>query len=400
MIRDLGRVGGGQAGLHAGRWAGGIFACLLLAAATPSAAVDEFAPVVKSYSECVQAYRARRTDYATYCRGRFPLTLSAATARPSPLAAATPTPSTTTPPATTTPPPTSVPTAPPSTSTQTPSATGAAPSRTPPREPIDVTPRVNQLIDAWTNRPRPPKPPPRPPADPLAVIPEIQAACAAYAGNAERWRRCTTDAWNKAGLRGQPPVVLQVPPAPPPVEKPPVVVEPTDQTPVEPPQVKPPPVRPRPVKPNPSIAEPPILSQPDPPVDVAPPRVEPEPPLKLEPQPPKLVDPPLPREPAPPSIPIWVWLLAVLVALVAAAAGGFGLSRWLAKAKPPARPIQAAPIASAPPQIALVADPGVVVLTPDGPPRAGLAVSMRFALDAGPDADAVRLDYPSLETAP
>jgi hypothetical protein len=48
--------------------------------------------------------------------------------------------------------------------------------------------------------------------------------------------------------------------------------------------------------------------------------------------------------------------------------------------------------------VVLVADPGVVVLTPDGPPRAGMAVSMRFALDPG--GDDVRLDYPSLETAP
>ena len=48
----------------------------------------------------------------------------------------------------------------------------------------------------------------------------------------------------------------------------------------------------------------------------------------------------------------------------------------------------------------MVADLGVVTLTPDGPPRAGMAVSMRVALDVEGDADAVRLDYPSLETAP
>jgi hypothetical protein len=62
------------------------------------------------------------------------------------------------------------------------------------------------------------------------------------------------------------------------------------------------------------------------------------------------------------------------------------------------RPTQVEAAPCAPPEIALVADLGVVVLTPDGPPRAGMAVSMRVALEEG-EGD-VRLDYPSLETAP
>jgi hypothetical protein len=93
-----------------------------------------------------------------------------------------------------------------------------------------------------------------------------------------------------------------------------------------------------------------------------------------------------------------MWL-AALAALVGAAAGGFGLAKLLGRARSgssSAQKVEAA--APAPAEVALVVDPGVVVLKPDGPPRAGMAVSMRFAPDAG--ADEVRLRYPSLETAP
>lgn len=394
MTRDLGRGGGGQAGRLAERWAGGLAAALVLTVATPSAAVDEFAPVVKSYSECLTAYRGR-TDLVSYCRSRFPLSRTAVTALPPPrLSAVTPvpppatTPPATTPPATTPPATTSVPTAPPSTSTRDPPTT-----RTPPREPVDITPQVTRLIEAWATRPRTPRPPPRPPADPLAVIPQIQAACAAQAGDAERWRRCTTDAWKQAGLRGQPPLVLQVPPAPPP----PVYEPPPPTRPDPPVQSRPPPTRP-----NPPVQSRP---QPTPPVQ-PPPAVEPEPPVaavtpRAPPAPPPVIVVPTPQ-PAPPvaawSVPIWVWL-AALAALVVAAAGGFGLAKLLGRARPSlsrAQKVEAA--ALAPAEVALVVDPGVVVLKPDGPPRAGMAVSMRFALDAG--ADDVRLHYPSLETAP
>ena len=360
MIRDLGRIEGSRAGRHAGRWVGGIGACLLLLVATPSAAVDEFAPVVTSYAQCVQEYRTRRTDYATYCRARFPLTVQEAAARSSARSAVLTStqPATTSPaappPTATTPASTSVPAAPPPAYPQAPPATNSTPSRTPPRESVDITPAVNKLIEAWASRPRTPKPlpqAPRPPADPLAVIPQIQATCAAYAGNAERWRRCTTDAWNEAGLRGQPPLVLQVPPAPPPVD----------------------------IAPSPAKSEPP--------------------PIRPQPRPAVIVEPTPPPQAEGPPIPSWAWLLAAICALVAAGAGGFGLSRWLSRTRsttpdtPPAA-------ACAPPEITLVADPGVVLLTPDGPPRAGMAVSMRFALDTDLGADTVRLDYPSLETAP
>jgi hypothetical protein len=366
--------------------------CVLLTIATPSAAVDEFAPVVTSYARCVQEYRTRRNDYATYCRARFPLTVQEAAARSSTrmaaltaASAAAPAPTATAPPpAATTPAPTTVPAPPSPTSSQAPPATSAPPSRTRPRESVDITPAVNKLIKAWAARPRTPKPPPASPADPLAVIPQIQAVCAAYAGNAERWRRCTTDAWNRAGLRGQPPLVLQVPPAPPPVERPPIAYEPTGQAPVKPPLVKP---------------EAPILAPPDPPAESAPPPpVKSEAPSKPAPPTPRLVEPPLPPQPASPSVPLWAWLLAAIVALVAAGAGGFGLSRWLSKARASTPRAPQAAAVRAPPEIILIADLGMVVLTPDGPPRAGMAVSMRFALDAG-EREA-RLDYPTLETAP
>ena len=121
--------------------------------------------------------------------------------------------------------------------------------------------------------------------------------------------------------------------------------------------------------------------------------------MKIESAPPGPVDPALPSDPAPPSIPPWAWLLAAVVALLAAGAGGFGLSRWLSRPRPPsARPTPVAGAACPPPDIALVVDLGVVTLLRLGPPRAGMAVSMRFVRDA--DLDAVRLDYPSLETAP
>lgn len=356
--------------------------------------MDEFAPVVKSYSECLTAYRGR-ADVASYCRSRFPLSRTAVTALPPPrLSTATPTqPPATTPPATTAPPSTTtVPTAPPSTSTQ-----DAPTTRTLPGEPVDITPQVTRLIEAWATRPRTPRPPPRPPADPLAVIPQIQAACAAQAGDAERWRRCTTDAWKQAGLRGLPPLALQVPPAPPPpvYEPPPTRPEPSVQS-------RPPPPRPNlPVQSRPSPTQPvqpTSVVEPEPPVAaVTPPSASPA----LPPAPPPVVVAPT-LQPTPPvaawSVPVWVWL-AALAALVVAAAGGFGLAKLLGRARPSlshAQKIEAA--ALAPAEVALVVDPGVVVLKPDGPPRAGMAVSMRFALDAGPDD--VRLRYPSLETAP
>jgi hypothetical protein len=230
------------------------------------------------------------------------------------------------------------------------------------------------------------------------VIPQIQAACAAHAGDLERWRRCTTDAWKQAGLRGQPPLALQIPPAPPP----PVYEPPPPTRPDPPVQSRPPPIRPNPPvqsrpPPTPPVQPPPAIEpEPPPVVAVAPPSALPPPPT-----PPPVIVAPTPR-PEPPvaawSMPIWMWL-AALAALVVAAAGGFGLARLLGRKRPSlsrAQKVEAA--ALAPAQVALVVDPGVVVLKPDGPPRAGMAVSMRFALDAG--ADDVRLHYPSLETAP
>jgi hypothetical protein len=342
---------------------------------------------------------SHRADAATMCRRMFPLTRTSPIIRATPsvggIAARAPyvTPSPATPaPAT---PPVA---APPSTSTQTPPETSPPPSRTPPREPVDITPGINKLIEAWANRPRTPKPPPRSPADPLAVIPEIQAACAGYAANAERWRRCTSDAWKTAGLRGQPPLVLQIPPEPPPpvYEPPPTPVQPeqpvqTGPTPTEPPPPESsPPVQPPSALPQPVAPEPPIAAVTPPPSQPLQPS---QPPVVAAPTP----QPALPVTPSSPSIPIWAWLLAVVALVIAAAAGGFGLAKLLGKARPP-RPPKAEVAACEPAEVVLVADPGVVVLTPDGPPRAGMAVSMRFALDPG--GDDVRLDYPSLETAP
>jgi hypothetical protein len=338
-----------------GRWAGG-FAALLLSIATPAAALQQppvttttvpaaAAPAVaapRTYAECLRVYANQRSA-TTYCQRLFPnATLAAATPSTTAPAATTPT------------------------------------TQTPPREPIDLT----KLIDAWQNRPKTP-PTTTTPADPLAVIPEIQAACAAYASVPERWRRCTADAWRKAGLRGQPPLVLQTPPAveppaPPVVTPPPYVPPPPVQPPVvsKPPVQTPPPLTPKTVEPEPVV-------QPElPPVAV----VEPPPPSAA-------VQPPVPPPPKPPSTPIWFWLAA----LVAAAAGGFGVAKLLNRARPPSsRPatVEAAPC----PVIALVPDPGVVVVTPDGPPRAGMAVSLHIERDA--DGGAVSLaDYPKLETA-
>jgi hypothetical protein len=105
--------------------------------------------------------------------------------------------------------------------------------------------------------------------------------------------------------------------------------------------------------------------------------------------------------PAQPAVPIWLWLLA----LAAAAGGGFGLARWLGRPRPPSGAAQSASTSastSAPPpcapEIALVPDPGVVVLKPDGPPRAGMAVSLRF--EPAADLAELKLDYPALEAAP
>jgi type II secretory pathway pseudopilin PulG len=207
VTRDLGRVGSGRAGRHAGRWAGGIIASLLLAIAGPATARQAAAtatPSVRTYAECTRAYAARR-DAASYCRRLFPAT-PAVTSYDTCVEA----------------------------SGRTAEARKLCAQRYPdtapkPSEPIDITPQLNQLIDSWANRPRPTKPPP---ADPLAVVPGIQAACAQWVGNAERWLACTADGWRGTGLRGQPPQVLLTPPAPPVV-----VPEPTGQTPVKPPPV-------------------------------------------------------------------------------------------------------------------------------------------------------------------
>jgi hypothetical protein len=91
--------------------------------------------------------------------------------------------------------------------------------------------------------------------------------------------------------------------------------------------------------------------------------------------------------------PIWFWLIALAVA----AGGGFGVAKLLNRTRPSSsRPSKVAPAPC--PEIALVADPGVVVLTPDGPPRAGMAVSLR--VETAADGGEVKLDYPTLETAP
>jgi hypothetical protein len=89
--------------------------------------------------------------------------------------------------------------------------------------------------------------------------------------------------------------------------------------------------------------------------------------------------------------------MADVLALVAAGAAGFGASHWRARVQ--AAKAARGGAASAPTKIVLVADPGVVVVTPDGPPRAGMAISMRL-LPYDDGEGAVRLDYPILETAP
>lgn len=358
MTRDLGRRGSGRAG----RWAGGIVACLWLATATSASAFQQRVPPAtttavptaaapKTYAECLRSY-VGRTSATAYCQRLFPTAAPAAT-----------TPSATVPPAT------------------TPTPTNPPPTR----EPLDTS-QLDKLIEAWRNRPKTPPGTATPPADPLAIIPEIQAACAAYAGVPERWRRCTADAWRKAGLRGDLPLALRTPPViapPPPVVRPPPPVQPPVVS--KPPVQAPPILTPRPVEPEPVLSTP-VVEPELPPAAV----VEPPPP----PKPPPVAVGPSPPPEAAPSIPIWLWL----VALVAAMGGGFGLARLLGRARPPSsRPptVEAAPCT---PDIVLVADPGVVVLTPDGPPRAGMAVSLRIERDA--DGGAVRLDYPTLETAP
>ncbi|SFJ07495.1 hypothetical protein [Caulobacter sp. UNC279MFTsu5.1] len=353
--------------------AGGLVAVLALSIATSAAALQQPArPVTttavptatraaapaaapRTYDECLRSY-AGRTDPTAYCRRLFPDTA----------------PSTTVPGAATTP---------------------DGPATQPPtREPVDITPQLDKLLDAWRNRPRTPPATPGPPADPLAVIPEIQAACATYAAAPERWRRCTADGWRDAGLRGRPPLALQTPPAvepprvQPPVQPPPVQSRPAPSRPVQskppiqtPPALAPKPLRTEPVRPAP-------VAEPQPPsVAVVEPPAAPKPPPTVAPP---VVPPTPPPASKGPAIPLWLWL----VALAAAAGGGFGLARWLGRAKPAASPPPCAP------EIALVADPGVVVLTPDGSPRAGMAVSLRFEHAA--EAGELRLDYPLLETAP
>ncbi|MBO9557131.1 MAG: hypothetical protein J7515_00915 [Caulobacter sp.] len=289
----------------------------------------------KTYAECVRAY-GDRSDAQTTCARLFPATAPAAS---------------------------------------TPSTGSPAPTQT--TEPVDITPQLNKLIEAWKNRP---KTTPKPPADPLAVIPGIQAACADYASIPERWRRCTLDGWRAAGFTGQPPLVLQNPPvvAPlpvvqsPPVQSPPVVHS-------TPPVQTPPPLTPETVAPEPVTPAPEAV--PEPPAAAAVPPTPRPPPAAIPPPPPK-----------PPTTPIWFWLAA----LVAAAGAGFGLAKLLGRGRTPLRP---AKVVAAPcPEVALVADPGVVVLTPEGPPRAGMAVSLHF--ERASEDDAVRLDYPKLETAP
>jgi len=343
-------------GGRAGRGIGGLAVGLLLALAGPATALQSTttaspaAAGPRTYTECVRAY-ANRPDVQTTCARLFPAT--APTAAP-----AASTPSTTTAPAST------------STPTQT-------------TQPVDITPQLNRLFDAWKNRP---KSTPKPPTDPLAVIPGILAGCADYTSVPERWRRCTLDGWRTAGFTGTPPLVLQSPPVvePPPVVQPPVT--PPTQPPVQPPVVvsKPPiqtpaPLTPETVRSEPLVSTPAATPEP-PPTAIVPPA--PEPPAAAPPPP-----------PAPPATPIWFWLLA----LVAAAGVGFGVAKLAGRTRePPSRPskVQAALCI---PEIALVADPGVVVVTPDGPPGAGLAVSLRFERARGGE---IGLDYPTLETTP
>lgn len=326
---------------------GDLAAGLLLAAVTaafqqpPSTTAAPTTP--RTYAECLRSY-AGRTNGTAICQRMFP---NAATANPS--------------------------------STTAPASTDTS---TPTREPVDITPQLNKLIDAWRNRPRTP---PATPTDPLAVVPDIQAKCAAYAGVLERWRRCVADEWKTAGLSGQPPLVLQNPPVvtPPPVQ-PPVYTPP----PVQPPAYTPPVVQSKPPVQTPSPLTPQTV-EPEP-VTPAPVVVPDPPPAAIVPPtpPPAVVPPPAPQ---PPPTPIWFWLLA----LAAAGGVGFGAARLLNRARA-SRPSK---VAAAPcPRIALVPDPGVVALTPDGPPRAGLAVSLRFERAAADDM--ISLDYPTLETAP
>uniref|UniRef100_B0SYP5 Uncharacterized protein n=1 Tax=Caulobacter sp. (strain K31) TaxID=366602 RepID=B0SYP5_CAUSK len=396
MTRDLGRVGRGLAGRHAGRWVRGAVACLLPVVASLVAS-PVWGDTLSSYAECMRVYGAQ-TNAAAYCRRLFPDQTTASRTAGT-IVRQTPNTNATAPGGSTSP------ATPDPGSSQTPPSTRTPPSRTPERDPIDITPQLNQLIEGLASRPRAP---PRQPSDPLAVIPGILADCAVYASNPERWRRCTADGWRGAGLRGQPPLALQTPPAPPPVHEPPSVYEPPVQPEPPPVQSRPPPVTPKPpvtppVKPAPKPAPPVVATQPEPPVAEVPPPVtppsvtpapSPPPPVVAAPAPPPVVQP----APQPPSMPIWAWL----VALAVAAGGGFGVAKLLGRARSgPSRapgPEAVAPVAAALPEIALVADPGVVVLTPDGAPRAGLAVSLRF--DRAADADEIRLDYPSLETAP
>lgn len=352
MTRQWGRSGG--------RWAGGLIAGLLLALAGPSMAFQATTTVPpvagpnaptaastapRTYAECLRSY-AGRTNATAICQRLFP---NAAAATPS--------------------------------STTAPASTDTPTTTTPPREPVDITPQLNKLIDAWKSRP---KTTPTTPADPLAVIPDIQAKCGAYAGVVERWRRCVADAWRTAGLKGQPPLVLQNPPAvePPPYQPP--VTPPPVAPPVQPPVVQstppvqtPPPLTPETVEPEPVVAAPVAVPEP-PPAAIVPPK--PAPPPAVVPSPP----------PERPGTPIWFWLAA----LVAAAGAGFGVAKLVEHLRRPKPPPTPPPC----PEIALVPDPGVVVLIPDGPPRAGMAVSLRFERAA--DRDAVSLDYPTLETAP
>ncbi len=372
MTRDQGRGGDDWIGRLARCGGGGLIAGVLLAAAGPAMAFQSRttgptvtpSPVAsgpKTYADCLHDYAYRR-DVAMTCARLFP-----AAAAPAATAPATTAPATTT-----------------TTPNATPPPAASTPAATPTRQPVDITPQVTKLIEAWKNRP---KSTPKPPADPLAVIPGIQAACADYVGVPERWRRCTLDAWRTAGFSGQPPLVLQNPPvvAPPPVAPPPV------QPPVAYPPVAPPPV----VQSKPPVQTPPPLTpetvQPEPvvPTTVAVPEPPPAAVVPSTPAPPPAVVPPPPSKP--PATPIWFWLLA----LAAAAGTGFGLAKLLSRPRPP-RPDKVSPALC--PEVALVADPGVVVLTPDGAPRAGMAVSLHFERAGGEDA--VSLDYPTLETTP